>query len=530
MTSDESTLSQGWPDPGEYRRSIRFEISALVSGLILVLMLVTGYVITNRFVDTVTHDVVDKLVVQARSFSGAAGKHIITTSSPDALMLSNICKKLAGDNPDVYWAAIADNDNRFLAHTDIKKVVASQEMAAYASTGFADILRTGETFALVSDTIYISIPITENSVRLGRLGVASSMRQISEAREASVFTVATVTVIMLLLGLVVTTFGLQQRLKPIRTITSVLQQLSFDHLSIDIPLKTRNEFGYLSETLRVMGSKLSAAQRERLEKERMARDLEIAREIQARILPRAYPTLPEYTCAGVYHSALEVGGDYYDFIHIDAHRLAVLVADVSGKSLPGMLVMLLTRDIVKNQARSLHEPAAILSATNRELKENIKPGMFVTMFLGVLDKRTGRFSFASAGHNPLIHLAADGTEPRLIKTKGYPLGMMPATQFDKRIETGELTLRPGDWLVQYTDGVNEAHDGEEQEYGMNRFVQSVKEAANQAPDAFVQSVLARQQAFVGDTPQFDDITLVAVKWSGQSADTTRQAEKAVDCA
>jgi hypothetical protein len=334
MTSEQNSIAEGWPQPGQFRRSIRLQISLLISGLILALMLGTGYVITDKFVDTATRDVVDKLVVQARSFSGAAGKHIISAAGPDALMLNNICKKLARDNSDVYWAAIADNSSAFIAHTDIKQLVSAGRMVAHEGTAYADMLREGEAVWERADTIYVSIPITENNVDLGRLGVASSKQQIYAARQASIVTVASVTLAALCLGLIVTMVGLQRGLKPIGAITDALKGMDFDNLTIDIPLRTHNEFGYLAETLRVMGAKLNQAQRERIESERMARDLEIAREIQARILPKAYPTSPGFQCSGVYRSALEVGGDYYDFIEIDATRLVVLVADVSASHCP----------------------------------------------------------------------------------------------------------------------------------------------------------------------------------------------------
>ncbi|MCK4574605.1 MAG: serine/threonine-protein phosphatase, partial [candidate division Zixibacteria bacterium] len=143
---------------------------------------------------------------------------------------------------------------------------------------------------------------------------------------------------------------------------------------------------------------------------------------------------------------------------------------------------------------------------------NIKKGMFVTMFYGVLDKETGHFTFASAGHNPLIRLKGDGGEPELIKTRGYPLGMMPSAQFDRRIESGELTLAPDDWLVQYTDGVNEAQNPAGEEFGMGRLVDMLVFNRDLEPEEFVRDSVGKHTAFVDTAPQFDDITLVTMKW------------------
>ncbi len=521
MSSDQTTPQPDmWPEASQFRRSIRVEFSLYVAALILALMMVTGYVMKEKYVETVTHDVVDKILVQARSFSGNAGKHIM---SADALMLSNVCKKLASDNTDVYWAGISGQDDILLAHTDIRQVMSSSKLFPQSGSQFGEILRPEETFASRGDTILITIPIKENDVLLGRLGVASSTRQIHEVRQATLITVASITALMILIGLPIMTLALARKLRPISVITDSLKDISVDDLAINIPLSSKNEFGYLAETLRVMGARLNTAQQERIENERITRELEIAREIQASILPRSYPRTARMEFAGAYQSAREVGGDYYDFIRFDENRLAFLVADVSGKSLPGMLVMLLTRDMVRQYTRTIKNPATILSEVNRDLSGSIKKGMFVTMFFGLLDERTGQFDFASAGHNPLIRVNGTTGETEELKTKGYPLGMLPAGPFDKRIESGSLVLSESDWLVQYTDGINEAQNEAAEEYGMERFLEELHNHHAQTPEDLISGVLQQHQQFVGEAPQYDDITLLAMKWNGFTVDNNSNA-------
>jgi serine phosphatase RsbU (regulator of sigma subunit) len=509
---------QDWPAPSQFKRSIRLEFTVYVSAIIVLLMVVTGYVISSQYVKTVTAGVVDKLLVQARSYSSPAGKLIIAADGPDALLLNNICKKLAEDNQDVYWAGIAGGDGVFLAHTDIKKVVGSEQMTRVEASDFSDILRSNETFTLASDTIYISVAIRENGLRLGTLAVAASAGPIQAAKRSSMTTVAYITLAMMLLGIPVTIMVLRRKLRPIGMITDHLKGVDLENLSIDIPVRSRNEFGYLAETLRVMGSKLSLAKQSLLDKERMEREYEIAREIQANILPKEYPQGEHFEISGAYRSAREVGGDYYDFIEFDDRRLGILVADVSGKSLPGMLVMLMTRDIIKDLARSFAEPAGLLAEVNRRLLPNIKKGMFVTMFFGVLDRRDGLFRYASAGHNPLLVLRNDGGEAELIKTRGYPLGMVPPDMYEKRVECREITLGEGDWLVQYTDGVNEAQDAQGNELGIECFARMVESGRGLSAEGLVMRVLEEHGKFVGDAPQYDDITLLALRWKAKIAD------------
>lgn len=527
MTSDEKqTLAQGWPESSQFRRSILWEFALYVCGVILILMTVTGFIITDQYVDTVTESVADKLLVQARSYSRTAGKSILAANGPDALMLNNVCKRLASDNPDIYWVGIADNEGLFLAHTDISRVIAGNHLESITRGAELGGLRQGEQSRISGDTIGIVIPISENNIAIGSLAVASSAEQIALARRRSITAVASITIVMMLLGIPVTLWTLHRKLRPVSTITDSLKKIDFDDISLDIPLKTRNEFGYLAETLRVMGDRLNLAQRELIEQDRIAREMEIARDIQNNILPQDYPRDLHFEFCGSYRSAREVGGDYYDFVEFEGGELGVLVADVSGKSLPGMLVMLLTRDMVRKITRTVRRPDQVLSEVNRELSSNIKRGMFVTMFFGLLNTRTGRFQFASAGHNPLVVMDSAAGEPRLIKTRGYPLGMMGPEQFDKRIELSELFLEPGDWLIQYTDGINEAQNEAREEFGMDRFVELLKQVRHVQPHDFADQVLRYHQQFVGQAPQYDDITLLAMKWSGVSVDTLEKHAEA----
>ena len=314
------------------------------------------------------------------------------------------------------------------------------------------------------------------------------------------------------------TILLHKKLRPITLMAEKIKNVNVNSMEFDVPLKTKNEVGYLGETLNVMGKKLHAAQVEMIEKERMSRDLEIARDIQASILPRQYPSASEFQFAGAYSSAKEVGGDYYDFMDLDKDHLAFLVADVSGKSLPGMLVMLMVRDIVKKFAGTTNSPANLLRQVNQELIINIRKGMFVTMFYGILDKSSGEFSFASAGHNPLILLRSTEEKPLVIRTKGFPLGIMPAEVFEKRIESFHTTLSQDDWLIQYTDGVNEAHNSADEEYGLDRLLAALKVAKDMNPIELINHCMANQAKFVGSATQFDDITFVAMKWNGIMVD------------
>ena len=515
MTQNKDTsMARDWPKASHFNRSIKLEFSVFVSVLIILMMLAAGYFITDQFVDTVTRNVAEKLLVQARSYSSPASKLILATDGPDQLLLNNLCIKMAKDNPDVLWAGIVGNDSIFMAHTQIQKVISSSRFDPVSRQSFHEILNAKEGFDIRSDTIYISVPIEEKGIKLGKMVVSATTKSINAARKKSITAIASVTLIAMLVGIPVIAVSLNKKLSPISMIVKSLKGINFDDISLKIPVRLKNEFGYLAETLNVMGLKLNQAQKHLVEKERIAREFEIAHEIQTKILPKKYPRARAFKFAGTYHSAKEVGGDYYDFFEFDENRMGFLVADVSGKSLPGMLVMLMTRDIVLRLWQKYDSPRDLLIALNQELSESITQGMFVTMFLGILDINNSNFIYSSAGHNPLIHYSIREGKCNLVKTKGFPLGMVPTKQFESRLESGSFRLYSGDLIVQYTDGINEAQNINADEYGMERFVANIQEHSDLDVDKITQKVIADIDNFTKGAVQYDDITLLVMKWAG----------------
>lgn len=517
-TADPTTPRPAWPDARDFRGSVRRDFAIYVSAIILMLMVVTGYVVSKQYVATVTDHVVENLQVQARAHSGTAAKLFVSELGPDVLLLTNICNELRQENPSIYWAGFTDNKGKWIAHTDIR-LVASGETYTQQLNELLAARAEGESYNLDQDTLVTAIPITERNAALGNLIMASNARVIGQARAQSIRTVSILTAIMIVIGIPLTTVIVRSKLQPIAVITSHMRTVNMDDPSLTVPIDNKNEFGYLAATLGALGTRLSIAQRELIEKERLSRELEIASEIQMSILPREIPQCEQYECHVSYSSAREVGGDYYDFIKLDDHHLGLLVADVSGKSLPGMLVMLLTRDIVRNAARQTLDPAELLVRANDELRPNARKGTFVTMFYGILDSRNGEFHYASAGHNPLVIVRAQGGDPQLIKTKGFPLALMPHAAFRSRLEVANMTFSAGDTMILYTDGINEALNEAREEFGMERLTQLVGLHRSLPPEPLLQRVLATHADFVGAAEQYDDMTLMALRWNAASEHT-----------
>jgi len=485
----------------------------MMAVMICTLMGITGYLVITRHVETVADHVVRQLVVQARSFSRTAGGLLLSAENPNQLMLGEICTDFANDNPDVFWCGISTVDSMFIAHTDIRQVITRQKWSAIEDNQKHRVLRQGEAHSSRADTLYTVIPIAEEGHVLGYLVAASSDRAIREARETAVTTMVTGTGAVVIIGTILMLLVLNRQLRPISRIVQSLQRIDPARLIVEIPKVAPNELGYLAATLKVLADRLREAQRELLEKQKLAQELQIANQIQKNLLPREFPRRKTFECAGLYRGAREVSGDYFDFIPVKNDHLAIVIADVSGKSLPAMLIALHTRDIVRNAASWFGgEPSETLSRSNSELIETISEGMFVTIFFGLLDMATGVFKYASAGHTPVIMMNAHNDRTDFLKPQGPPLGLFDTEEFREMLEEKEIQLQRGDWLLFYTDGVNEAKNGFGEFYGKVRLAKTLQSLKRYEAQRAVSGIADDLTGFVGDQPQSDDITLLALHW------------------
>jgi len=251
------------------------------------------------------------------------------------------------------------------------------------------------------------------------------------------------------------------------------------------------------------------------DRERIATELNVAKQIQASMLPSIFPPFPdrkEFDLYALMEPAREVGGDFYDFFMIDDRRLAIVIADVSGKGVPAALFMVIAKTLIKNQAGVASSPSEVLYTVNNKLLESNDAGLFVTVFMGILETDTGRFTYSNAGHNPpLISTNGKAFEP--LKTDS---GFVLAGIEDFPYTTGEITFSPGDRILMFTDGVTEALNPGEELFGDERLI-----AALNRPDLFnlgvtelVHAVRKEISVFADSAPQADDITILALSFNG----------------
>jgi phosphoserine phosphatase RsbU/P len=239
-------------------------------------------------------------------------------------------------------------------------------------------------------------------------------------------------------------------------------------------------------------------------------ELEIAQRIQASILPRDF--LPGRTDFGVYAEmmpARRVGGDFYDFFLIDEERLGFVIGDVSGKGIPAALFMAVSRTLLQAVALQGNSPAGCLCYANQVLQTQGEPGVFVTVFYGILHTRTGQLEYGLAGHNPPYRVTAAGELHAIEEPGGVVIGLLP----DGAYETGRIQLAPGDSIFLFTDGVPEAMNPDQRFFGERRLREALAPLAAASPQEIVKSILSAVATFTDSAPQSDDITVMSVRWN-----------------
>ena len=273
-----------------------------------------------------------------------------------------------------------------------------------------------------------------------------------------------------------------------------------------IPVEGDDELWSVAAAFNRMAEGLQRGRQLELERERLESELALARRIQSRLLPARPPRVPGADIAGVSEPARAVGGDYYDHIVLGDGRVALVIADVSGKGVPAALLMSAFRASLISQLDGTTDPAGVMARVNRFLHQSVEPGRFVTAFLAVLDPRDGALEYCNAGHNPPYLVASDGAVSTL-ETGGLLLGMLEEGAYEK----GTEVLTPGATLTLFTDGVTEAQAADGAMWGEERLVEMLQRPSGESCAALARRIVDAVHGFEGDQGPSDDITLLMAR-------------------
>ena len=317
--------------------------------------------------------------------------------------------------------------------------------------------------------------------------------------------------------------------KPVGKLTAFTQEITktgtFENQHIDI--KTGDEIESLSQSFNFMLAELenyiANLSKVTAEKERIGAELDIAKHIQASMLPCIFPAFPERKEFDIYATmepAKEVGGDFYDFFMVDDTHLAIVMADVSGKGVPAALFMVIGKTLIKDHTTPGRDLGKVFTEVNDLLCESNSEELFITAFEGVLDLVTGEFVYVNAGHEmPFICKAGGDFEPYKIRA-GFVLAGMEGMKY----RAGSMTLEPGDKIFQYTDGVTEAINLQNELYGMNRLGAILNKVKGGTPNDILPAIKKDIDEFVGDADQFDDITMLCLEYKARMETNEEDAQ------
>ena len=368
------------------------------------------------------------------------------------------------------------------------------------------------------------IPLRDgNGITRGILCVQTQMSEITEKRNAytnNIIIVLLIIVILVILG--------QSRymriilLNPIKKITEEASRFASDgklpEKKLSDVVRSRDEIGSLAESISTMEEDIvrnvDALTHATAEKERISTELNLATRIQADMLPSIFPAFPERNELDIFASmnpAKEVGGDFYDYYFTDDDHICLVMADVSGKGVPAALFMMASMITIANHAKIGKTPSQILHDTNMSLSANNREDMFVTVWVGILELSTGRLIAANAGHEYPVIKKPDGKFELFRDPHGFVLGAYPGTKY----KDYEIQLTPGTKLFLYTDGVPEAVNRNNEEYGTARMTDALNGNADAAPDELIAAVRKDLNKFVNGADQFDDITMLCIEYKGQ---------------
>ncbi len=377
---------------------------------------------------------------------------------------------------------------------------------------------------------YLILPIRSGERKLGEALVIYSSGPIQELLADARMKIVWLTGALLLIGIVGIYLLSNYFVTPILKITERVRRFSQGDLETELPLEGADEFFEISRALNDMTTRLSRDRKNIIERERMAKEIEVASQIQKTLLPREIPAMPGLEVGIFYRAASVVGGDLYDIFPIGDDQYCMVVADVSGKGVPASLVMSMLRTVIRIYAERDRSARETLLMVNEYLVRNMPAGMFITVQLVIYRAAHSQLQIVSAGHNPMLLFEAKRGEVTRINPSGMPVGVDATIKrsFAEALEERVIDLMPNDVFFLFTDGLSEATDRTRKQYGMDRLSEFFGQWQVQKPTESVanlaRAIVDEIDNFSGLTKQSDDITFIICRAQGDTGRTVISTE------
>jgi serine phosphatase RsbU (regulator of sigma subunit) len=489
--------------------SLRTQLFAGAIALLGITVASTSYFLINHEVSMLRGEIQKSVALQGRNI--ALGSERALLRSDPEFELYPLVKSLLDTSESIESVIITDADGVIYGHSELKNVSKRFEIDLRGYEPTADRLLAVDEALYQSETgLLFETPVRSSGKIIGYVYLRYSKEELDQSIRRAVFIALQLSVVALALGTLLSLVLFRRISDPMERLMDGVQRIGEGQLSTKIKLKTRNEFKILAESFNEMTDRIARTQEELLIKERMQKELEIAKEIQATLIPKKVPQPFGFDIALYYEPATEVGGDYADVIPLDSHRLVIVMADVAGKGVPGLVVMGMLKIMVHTLLAQGKGPAELVKELNVTIRKTTKPNMFVTLFVARLDTTSGELVYSNAGHNPLVIYDPKKKKCTAHKMAGPPLGVFPGGAFDKEVAEYRLQMPPGMVIVQYTDGLNESLNAAGQRFGIDRTILVCEACGMEGAESIVPALARAEQAFRKGCPQPDDIALVAV--------------------
>ena len=488
------------------RRSLRFAYTLQAFGAITLLVGVAFGLIHVRQTRALTDELVEQARGGARTLSAPAVE-VLARPEPMSIeqtLLNQSIRALLKAHPEYASARVLDASGRVWGSDQFEELFTRRLIPK------SGVIRDKDTRTVYEPVLH-SAP--EGGTPSGWIELALKESAIADRTARARTELATIALLTLLAGCVLSAILIGIFVKPIQALSDTVRAIGEGQMLTDIGSSGNEEIDDIARAFNEVTAKFRAAQGNVMEQERLQREMQVAQEIQQTLLPKSVPDLEGFEIGYLYRAAKEVGGDYFDFIDVDDRTKGVVVADVSGKGVPGSLVMTMIRTALRMEARGNRSASDVMSKMNTFVTEDMRKGMFVTMFYVVLDSINRAVSYASAGHNPMILYRGGQDATYFLKPKGIPVGINASDQdlFRKTISVEKLTLRQDDMLVIYTDGITEAMNPSRDQFGEARLLASIKRHGHRSAQEFADLLNEEIHEFTAGALQNDDITLVAIK-------------------
>jgi len=493
--------------------SLKSKYSLIAAG-ILTIIIIIGYL---YYYITHGNQVVQDILTTEKMYSENIASTVIDPNA-NTLSIFYIGTHLSeaieiSQYEEIYRVVITDQEHSWLYCTDDKLTEPTYDIPQHAKKVSPDVYR----YELKKENIQVydvvSPIIAKNGDKVGKTHLLVKKDFVDEkviARHNEDLRLAILILLMGYLGIAVLIYIV---MNPFRKLGEWVKELGHGEVKDEIDFDTGDELGEIAKAFSEITDKFRKSQKNLVEQERLQKEMQLAQDIQQTLLPSAVPEIEGYEIASFYAAAKEVGGDYYDFVEVDKDCLGIVVADVSGKGVPGSLIMTMIRTALRTEARGVKSASEVLARLNTFVEKDMKKGMFVTIFYVIIDSKRRRLNYASAGHNPMILYRPTTQKTYYLNPKGFPVGIsLPDPElFKKSIESDTIQLAENDILLIYTDGLTEAMNNKRHLFGEERLLDFIRKSSQLRVEPFIEKLREEIHSFTEGYEQNDDITLLAIK-------------------